>query len=62
MTMRECLLLILTALVALFGLFFAAGGDAGANYGLGLAIFGVALIYAFVLIKQYFDRTDAGRH
>lgn len=62
MTIRECLLLILTVLVALGGLFFASGTGGGANYGLGLAIFGAALICAFVLIKQYFDRVDSGQH
>jgi hypothetical protein len=61
MTVREWLLLIVTTLVGLGGLFFASSPSGGASYGLGLAIFGVALIYAFVLIKQYFDRLDSGR-
>ena len=62
MTLREWLLLLLTFVVGMGALFYASEPRAGAAYGIGLVVFGVAVIYAFRLIKQYFDRIDAGRH
>jgi hypothetical protein len=62
MTIREWLLLIATIVVGLGGLFFASSPGGGVSYGLGLAIFGAAIVCAVMLIKQYFDRLDAGRH
>ncbi len=46
-------------LVAIGGLFLADAG--GGAYGLGLALFAVAVIFGFWSIKRYFDRIDAGR-
>ena len=62
MALREWLLLLITFLVGLGALFYASGPRAGAAYGIGLVVFGVAVIYAFRLIKQHFDRVDGERH
>ncbi len=62
MTLRESLRLILVTLVGLGGLFYAAIPDGGSSYGIGLVVFGAALIYGFVLVKQHFDRIDSERH
>ena len=62
MTLRQWVLLLITLLVGLAALFYASGPRAGAAYGIGLVVFGVAVIYAFVLLKQHFDRIDAERH
>lgn len=62
MTLREWLLLLITFLIGLGALFYASGPRAGAAYGIGLVVFGVAVIYGFALVKQHFDRVDAERH
>ncbi len=35
---------------------------AGEVYGLGIALFAVAVVAAFWYLKRMFDRVDAGRH
>jgi len=62
MTLREWLSLLLVFLIGLGGLFYASAPDSGTRYGIGLVVFGAAVVYAFVLLKQHFDRIDAGRH
>jgi hypothetical protein len=62
MELRGWLLLIITTIIGLGGLFYAATPNAGPSYGIGLAVFGAAIVFAFAQIKQYFDRIDAGRH
>ena len=52
--------LAVAVVVAVVGLFLASAG--GGVYGLGLALFVVAVIAAFWLIKNYYDRVDAGHH
>jgi hypothetical protein len=51
--------LALTALVGIAGLFLAAAPEGGFSSGLGFAVFVAAVIYAFALIKRHFDRIDA---
>jgi hypothetical protein len=51
------LILAITILVAIGGLFLADAG--GGVYGLGLALFVVAVVFAFWFIKRFFDRVDA---
>lgn len=60
MTIKEWLTLLATFLVGMAALFWASGGQDGATYGIGLVVFGVAVIYAFRQIKEHFDRIDAG--
>ena len=60
MTLREWLTLLVVTLVGLAALFYASGPRAGAGYGIGLVVFGAAVIYAFVLLRQHFDRADTG--
>ena len=49
--------LAVTCVIGVIGLLLAASG--GENiYALGLMLFVGAVIYAFVLIKQHFDRID----
>lgn len=62
MTLREWMTLLLTTLVGLGGLFYASALGSGAGYGIGLVVFGAAVVYAFKLLKQHFDRIDAGGH
>ena len=62
MEIREWLLLLVTVLVGLVGLFWASGPEAGASYGFGLLLFGAAVVCGFLLVKQHFDRIDSGRH
>lgn len=60
MTLKEWLMLLVTFVVGMGALFWAAGSRGGTAYGIGLVVFGVAAIYAFMQIKQHFDRIDAG--
>lgn len=59
MSLREWLMLLLAILVGLGGLFYASAPDAGAAYGIGLVVFGVAVIYGFMVVKRHFDEADA---
>jgi hypothetical protein len=48
------------AAVAVMGLFHARAAAAGSvSYGLGVALFLIALAYDFLLLKDWFDRRDA---
>jgi hypothetical protein len=62
MVLRDWLLLLVTTLVGLGGLFYASSGSGGPSYGIGLVIFALAIVYAFYQVKQYFDRVDSERH
>jgi hypothetical protein len=62
MSLRQWLLLLITCLVAIFGLFLAANASEATFYGIGLLGFAAAVVYGFVLVKQHFDRLDAERH
>jgi hypothetical protein len=62
MSLRQWLLLLVTCLVAIAGLFLAANAGEGTSYGIGLLAFAAAVVYGFALVKQYFDRLDAERH
>lgn len=59
MTLKEWLMLLATFLVGMGALFWASGSHDGPAYGVGLVVFGLAVIYAFRLIKEHFDRIDA---
>lgn len=50
---------VLVIFLAIGSLFLIAAG--GGVYGLGLALFAVAVICGFWAIKRYFDRADAAR-
>jgi membrane protein implicated in regulation of membrane protease activity len=58
--LTELVVLGVLILIAIVGLFLASAG--GGVYGLGLALFVVAVIAAFWWVKRYYDRLDAGRH
>jgi O-antigen/teichoic acid export membrane protein len=58
--LTELVVLAVLILIAIIGLFLASAG--GGVYGLGLAIFVVAVIAGFWWVKRYYDRVDAGRH
>jgi len=62
MPIDQWLILALTCGAAIVGLFIAASNNVASTYGIGLALFVVAVGYAFYLIKRYFDRTDQMRH
>ena len=62
MSLMQWVVLLITCLVGIFGLFLAADAGSGTLYGIGLLVFVAAVVYAFVLVKQYFDRLDAARH
>jgi membrane protein implicated in regulation of membrane protease activity len=58
MEVRDMLLFALVILVAIGALFMIDAN--GGWYGLGMALFAVAVIAGFWLIKRYFDRSSAG--
>jgi membrane protein implicated in regulation of membrane protease activity len=60
MDLIDWVILIVAVVVAIGGLFMAHAG--GGVYGLGLALFVVAVVFAFWFVKRFFDRMDAGRH
>lgn len=62
MELNEWLVLLLLTLVGIGGLLFAAGSAGGVASEFGLLVTVAAVAGAFVRIKQYFDRIDAGRH
>jgi hypothetical protein len=62
MSLTQWVMLLITCLIGIFGLFLAAGTGSGTFYGIGLLLFAAAVVYAFALVKQYFDRLDAQRH
>jgi hypothetical protein len=61
-SVQQWFILLLTCLVAIFGLFVAAGSEQGTMYAFGLLLFAAAVIYAFRQVKLYFDRIDQLRH
>jgi len=56
----DLVILAVLILIAIVGLFLASAG--GGVYGLGLALFVVAVIAGFWWVKRHYDRIDAGRH
>jgi len=62
MSLRQWLLLLVTCLVGIVGLFLAANTGGGTLYGIGLLGFAASVVYGFALVKQHFDRLDAERH
>ena len=62
MSLTQWVMLLITCLLGIVGLFLAAGAGSGMFYGIGLLLFAAAVVYAFALVKQYFDRLDAQRH
>ncbi|MBW4091817.1 MAG: hypothetical protein HIU82_12035 [Proteobacteria bacterium] len=60
MQAQDWLTLLGTAVVAVIALVLIS--TAGEVYGLGIALFLVAVVYGFRTIKRVFDRIDAGRH
>ncbi|HVB67819.1 MAG TPA: hypothetical protein VNE67_08190 [Acetobacteraceae bacterium] len=57
---QDWLTLLGTAIVAVIALVLIS--MAGEVYGLGIALFLVAVGFGFYWIKRVFDRIDAGRH
>jgi hypothetical protein len=62
MSLIQWISLLIACLAGILGLFVASGAGGGTLYGFGLLGFVVAIIYAFALVKRYFDQMDAGRH
>ena len=62
MSIGEWLVLMLTAVVGITGLFLAASEGGHTTYVIGLALFAAAITYAFRLVKRHFDRVDQMRH
>ncbi len=62
MSLRQWLLLLLTCLVGIAGLFVTANSPEGSGYVIGLLVFIAAVVYGLVQVKQYFDRLDAEKH
>ncbi|HEX5327548.1 MAG TPA: hypothetical protein VFW75_12830 [Acetobacteraceae bacterium] len=60
MELSEWIVLLVTIIVAIFGLFLVRAG--GGVYALGVAVFVLAVIFGLWFIKRHFDRIDAGRH
>ena len=62
MSIGEWVVLAIACLVGIGGLLLAASQGEGATYGIGLALFAAAIIYAFAFLKRHFDRADQARH
>ena len=60
MQSQDWLTLLGTVIVAVIALVLIS--TAGEVYGLGIALFVVAVGFGFYWIKRVFDRIDAGRH
>ena len=60
MDVRDMIPFVLAVLVAIGALFMIDAG--GGIYGLGMALFAVAVIGGFWSIKRYFDRGGTTRH
>jgi len=56
----EWLVLLLMVVLGIGGLLYAASDD-GTPYTIGLMVFVGAVVYAFIFIKQHFDRVDGLR-
>ncbi len=61
MALSEWLVLALSCVAAVVGLMLAASEGEGTTYTIGLGLFVAAVIYAFYLIKRYFDRLEQTR-
>lgn len=59
MEFRDMLPFLVAILVAIGGLFMIEAG--GGVYGLGMAVFALAVIGGFWAIKRYFDNIDKQR-
>lgn len=59
MDVRDFIPFVVAILVAIGALFLIDAG--GAVYGLGMAVFAIAVIGGFWSVKRYFDREDARR-
>ncbi len=62
MPLTQWLLLLMSCLVGIAGLFLAADAGEGTLYAVGLLLFAAAVVCAFALVKRHFDRLDAERH
>ena len=62
MSIGQWTVLALAILVGIAGLLLAASQNEGATYGIGLALFAVAVVYVFACLKRHFDRIDQARH
>jgi hypothetical protein len=60
MEIRDMIPFVLAILLAIGSLFMIEAG--GQVYGLGMALFAVAVIGGFWAIKRYYDRVDSRRH
>jgi hypothetical protein len=58
----QWLVLALACAVGVTGLLLAASDSGGATDTIGLGLFVVAVVYAFVFIKRHFDRLDQSQH
>ncbi len=61
MSIGEWLVLALACGAGILGLLLAASAEGKTIYALGLGLFAGAVIYAFLLVKRYFDRLDRTR-
>jgi membrane protein implicated in regulation of membrane protease activity len=62
MAIGEWFVLALACAAGVIGLLLAASNDGGGTYHIGLGLFIVAVVYAFVFIKRHFDRIDRTPH
>jgi len=62
MAIREWFVLAVVCAAGVIGLLLAASNGGGAIYHVGLILFVVAVVYAFVFVKQHFDRIDQAPH
>ena len=60
MEIRDAVPFVLVILLAIGALFMIAAG--GEIYGLGVALFVVAVVGGFWSVKRYFDRQEIARH
>ena len=51
-------MLVLSCGAAIVGLLVAASDGQGTTYTIGVMLFVAAVIYAFYLVRRYFDRAD----
>lgn len=57
---KDVVILLACGVAALVALLLIS--IAGEVYGLGIAVFAVAVVFGFWYLKHVFDRIDAGRH
>jgi membrane protein implicated in regulation of membrane protease activity len=61
-SLGEWLALVLSCGAAIVGLLVAASDGMGTTYTIGVMLFVAGVIYAFYLVKRYFDRTGQTTH